>query len=118
MSLTTTREDLADALKDAGYSVYSYPMNQMFAPAVVLVPASPYVGFDTPTRRYARYNLTLMVVNNDNQAALCNMEKMIDELSELLPTFCTITEFSQPSIEEVGSTDYLISDITVQLTIN
>jgi len=118
MSLSTTRQDLADALQDAGYSVYAYPMNQMFAPAVVLVPASPYVGFDTPTRRHARYNLTLMIVNNDNQAALLNMEKMIDDLSELLPTFCTITEFSQPSIEEVGSTDYLISDITVQLTIN
>jgi hypothetical protein len=118
MSLTTTRQDLADALKDAGYSVYAYPMNQMFAPAVVLVPSTPYVGWDTPNRRWAKYNLTLMVVNNDNQAALTNMEKMIDDLSALLPTFCTITEFSQPSIEEVGSTDYLVSDITVQLTIN
>lgn len=118
MSLTTTRQDLADTLKDAGYSVYAYPNEQMFAPCIVLVPGSPYVIWQTPTRKAARYTLTLMVVANDNQAALINLEAMIEAVAELLPNYVTVGDFSQPQINEIGSTEFLTTDIEIDITIN
>jgi len=118
MSLTDTRQDLADTLKDAGYTVYSFPNEVMFAPCIVLVPGSPYVIWQTPTRKAAKFQLTLMVVNNDNQAALINLEQMIETVSDLLPTYVAIGDFSQPTSTEIGSTEYLTTDIELDITIN
>jgi len=118
MSISTTRQALADALFDTGYSVYSYPNEQMYAPALVLVPGSPYVIWETPQRRSARFMLTLMVVANDNQAALINLENMIETVIEHLPTYVTVGDFSQPNINEIGSTEYLTTDIEIDVVIN
>ncbi|NCX55769.1 MAG: hypothetical protein EBW87_01010 [Burkholderiaceae bacterium] len=118
MSLTETRESLAEAIQSIGYTVYSFPREQMFAPAVVLIPASPYVGWDTMSRKYAKFSIGLMVTNNDNQAALRNLEEMIENLAEVLPTYAILSEFSQPSVAEIGSTEYLTSEISAQITIN
>lgn len=118
MSLTETREALAEAIEGVGFSVYSYPREQMFAPAVVLVPGSPYVGWETPTRKFAKFTVGLMVVNNDNQAALRNLESMIETIADLLPNYAIVTEFSQPTIAEIGSTEYLTTEISAQVTIN
>ena len=118
MSLTETRIELADLLKDPSYSVYAYPNEAMFAPCIVLVPGSPYVLWQTPTRLAARFTLTLMVVNNDNQAALINLEKMIETVSGLIPTYVSVGDFSQPTSTEIGSTEYLTTDIDIDVTIN
>jgi hypothetical protein len=118
MSLTETRQDLADALKDPSYSVYAYPNEVMFGPCIVLVPGSPYVLWQTPSRFAARFMLTLMVVNNDNQAALVNLENMIETVAALIPDYVTVGDFSQPTSNEVGSTEYLTTDIELDITIN
>ena len=118
MSITSTREDLAETLKDSGYSVYSYPNEQMFAPCVVMVPGSPYIIWDTHIRQHARFTLTLMVVNNDNQAALINLEQMIETVSALIPTYVQVSDFTQPNVAEIGSTEYLTTDIELDVTIN
>jgi len=118
MSLTETRQDLAEALADPSYSVYAFPNEVMYAPAIVLVPGSPYVLWQTPTRFAARFNLTLMVPNNDNQGALVNLEKMIETVAALIPDYVTVGDFSQPTSNEVGSTEYLTTDIELDVTIN
>jgi hypothetical protein len=118
MSITETRQDLADALADPSYSVYAFPNEVMFAPAIVLVPGSPYVLWQTPTRFAAKFILTLMVPNNDNQAALVNLEKMIETVAALIPDHVTVGDFSQPTSNEVGSTEYLTTDIELDVTIN
>ena len=118
MSITTTRQDVADAIASSGYSVYPFPSETMIAPCVVLVPGSPYIQWDTPTRQSVKFNLTLVVVNNDNQAALINLETMIAEVSDILPTFASLGDFTQPQITTIGSTDYLTTDITLEVTIN
>ena len=117
MSLTETRAEIAKNLESFGYSVYSYPKESMIAPALVLVPGSPYVQFDTPTRRSVKFQLTIMVAANDNQAALVNLETIIDEVSDILPTWFAISDFTQPQIVEIGSTSYLTTDINIQTTI-
>ena len=118
MSLTTTRMELAEALQNAGYSLYAFPSETMIAPCVVLVPGEPYVVWETPIRRSASFRITLCVVLNDNQAALMNLETLIDELSEILPTSMGIGDFSQPSPQEIGSTTFLTTDISLSVVIN
>ena len=118
MSLTETRQALADALVYPSYSVYAYPNESMYAPCIVLVPGSPYVLWQTPARFGARFTLTLMVVNNDNQAALVNLESMIETVAALIPDFVTVGDFSQPTTNEIGSTEYLTTDIELDVTIN
>ena len=118
MSITSTREDLADSLKDSGYSVYAFPNEQMFAPCIVMVPGSPYIIWDTATRQRSRFTLTLMVVNNDNQAALINLEQMIETVSSLIPSYVQVGDFTQPNVAEIGSTEYLTTDIELDVTIN
>lgn len=118
MSLTETRQYLADLLKDPSYSVYAFPNEIMYAPAIVLVPGSPYVLWQTPSRFAAQFTLTLMVVNNDNQAALVNLEKMIETVAALIPDHVTVGDFSQPTSNEIGSTEYLTTDIELSVIIN
>ena len=117
MSLTSTRTDLAAAIKAAGYSVYSYPSETMVAPAVVVIPGSPYVNVKTNSIATAQFTLTLMVINNNNQAALIALEKMIETLYSKLPNWISLGDFTQPSTLEIGSTEFLTSDITIELQI-
>lgn len=113
MSLTTTRTDLAKALKASGYSVYAYPSETMIAPAVVIVPGSPYVNILNAVTATVNFQVTLMVVNNDNQAALVNLEKMIETVYKKLPDWVSVGDFTQPTNVEVGSTEYLTSDLVI-----
>ena len=118
MSLTETRLELADVLSGSGYSLYSYPSETMIAPCVVLVPGQPYVTWDTFDSQSMKFNITLVVNNNDNQAALVNIENMIDEVIDVIPTYAIIGDFTQPQITTIGSTDYLTSDITLEVKVN
>lgn len=113
MSLTTTRQALAAALKHSSYSVYAYPNETMIAPAVVIVPGSPYVNIVNSVTATANFQITLMVINNDNQAALVNLEKMIETVYKKLPDWVSVGDFSQPTNAEVGSTEYLTSDLVI-----
>lgn len=113
MSLTTTRNALAAALKTSGYSVYAFPSETMIAPAVVIVPGSPYVNIVNSVTATANFQITLMVINNDNQAALANLEKMIETVYSKLPDWVSLGDFSQPTNAEVGSTEYLTSDLVI-----
>ena len=118
MSITTTRQEVADALASSGYSVYAYPSETMIAPCIVMVPGSPYVVWDTAVRQSVNFQLTLVVANNNNQAALVNLEQLITDVSDLLPTYAALGDYTQPQITTIGSTDYLTTDITLGVTIN
>jgi hypothetical protein len=87
----------------------------MIAPAVVIVPGSPYVKIINSVTTTANFSLALMVVNNDNQAALVNLEKMIETVYSKLPDWVSVLDFTQPTNVEVGSTEYLTSDLVIEL---
>lgn len=118
MSLTETRQNLADAIAGSGYSLYAYPSETMIAPCVVLVPGNPYVTWETFSAKSMKFNVTLVVNNNDNQAALVNIETMMDEILDVIPTYAIIGDFTQPQITTIGSTDYLTTDITFEVRVN
>lgn len=118
--LVSLRNSLASSLSAAGRVVYAFPREQITPPAIVLVPASPYI---TPVaigglsnRLNVRFALTVVVGAADNQAALANIETLMLDVYSTLPNGTSIINgFSQPQIEEVSGQQMLTSSLTIEL---
>jgi hypothetical protein len=118
--LVSLRTSLASSLSAAGRVVYAFPREQITPPAIVLVPASPYI---TPVaigglsnRLNVRFALTVVVGAADNQAALANIETLMLDVYNALPSGTGIINgFSQPQIEEVTGQQMLTSSLTIEL---
>jgi hypothetical protein len=118
--LSTARADLKTTLQALGYIVYSAPVETMTPPCLILVPASPYASIVTVgsnPKMIMSLNVTLCVAANDNQAALTNLDAMIANVSENLPTGIRVGDFTQPKITQVGPNDLLTADIQFDVTI-
>ena len=119
-NLVSLRDSIASDLSAAGRVVYAFPREQITPPAIVLVPASPYI---TPVsigglsnRLNVRFALTVVVGAADNQAALANIETlMLDVYNALQSGTGIINGFSQPKIEEVTGNQMLTSSLTIEL---
>jgi hypothetical protein len=119
-NLVTLRNTLATALGAAGRVVYSFPREQITPPALVLVPATPYL---TPAsiggagnRINVRFELTAVVGAADNQAALANLETLALSVFDLLPSGTSIINgWAQPQITEVSGQQMLTSQLTIEL---
>lgn len=118
--LSTARADLKTTLSALGYIVYSAPVETMTPPCVILVPASPYasiISVGSTPKMIMSLRVTLCVAANDNQAALTNLDAMISNVSENLPTGIRVGDFAQPKIVQVGPNDLLSTDIQFDVTI-
>ena len=119
-NLVSLRNDLASALGAAGRVVYAFPREQITPPALVLVPASPYlipvaIG-GLSNRINVRFELTAIVGAADNQAALANMESlMLDVFNELPTGTSVINGWTQPQIQEISGQHMLTSSLTIEL---
>ena len=119
-NLVSLRDSIASDLSAAGRVVYAFPREQITPPAIVLVPASPYI---TPVsigglsnRLNVRFALTVVVGAADNQAALANIETLMLDVYNALPSGTGIINgFSQPQIEEVTGNQMLTSSLTIEL---
>lgn len=119
-NLVSLRDSIASDLSAAGRVVYAFPREQITPPAIVLVPASPYI---TPVsigglsnRLNVRFALTVVVGAADNQAALANIETLMLDVYNALPSGTGIINgFSQPQIEEVTGNIMLTSSLTIEL---
>jgi hypothetical protein len=119
-NLVSLRNSLSSSLSAAGRVVYAFPREQITPPAIVLVPASPYI---TPVaigglsnRLNVRFALTVVVGAADNQAALANIETLMLDVYNALPNGTGIINgFSQPQIEEVSGQQMLTSSLTIEL---
>ena len=119
-NLVTLRNTLASALSAAGRVVYAFPREQITPPALVLVPATPYL---TPAsiggagnRINVRFELTAVVGAADNQAALANLETLALSVFDLLPKGTSIINgWAQPQITEVSGQQMLTSQLTIEL---
>lgn len=118
--LSTARADLKTTLQALGYIVYSAPVETMTPPCLILVPGSPYASIVTvgsSPKMIMSLNVTLCVAANDNQAALTNLDAMIANVSENLPTGIRVGDFTRPTITQVGPNDLLSTDIQFDVTI-
>ena len=84
------------------------------------MPASPYlipvaIG-GLSNRINVRFELTAIVGAADNQAALANMESlMLDVFNELPTGTSVINGWTQPQIQEVTGQQMLTSSLTIEL---
>lgn len=119
-NLVTLRNDLATALGAAGRVVYAFPREQITPPALVLVPAAPYlvpasIG-GAGNRITVRFELTAIVGAADNQAALANIETLMLDVFGALPLGVGIVNgWTQPQIQEVSGQQMLTSSIIIEL---
>lgn len=119
--LVNLRGDLATALAGAGRVVYAYPNEDLTAPALVIVPASPYIeprSIGGLTNRIdVSYDLTAVVNALDNQASLANIETLMLDVLAVLPTGWSVGSWSQPTVTENTSGGAVVtSQIRIQTT--
>lgn len=119
-NLSGLRSSLASSLSAAGRVVYAFPREQITPPALVLVPGSPYLApasiGGSGNRVNVRFELTAVVGAADNQAALANIETLMLDVFDALPTGTSIDGgWSQPRVEDVSGQQMLTSQITIEL---
>ena len=113
------RDALMDSFEGLGFVVYDYVPPAVSTPCAFLFPNEPYIEFLTigsSSRVKLSFRLTAAVANNDNQAALKNLEEVICDLATHLPQGAIIGTFGGPSITQVGVTNLLVSESTVEIT--
>jgi hypothetical protein len=120
MSITTARQALGTALAGAGRVVYDAPRENMTPPCLMLIPAEPYIEIASigATPKYiASFRLTFCVAYQDNQAALANLENLIEVGIAALPSGVTIGTIGRPATMAVGANQLLVADATVTIRI-
>lgn len=119
MTITADREALAEDLTGLGYIVYRSPKETMTAPCLILVPDSPYVSIKTIGRQLnLSFMLTLCVPLNDNEAALRNLEDLIEKTLTVLYARAgtALGQFSKPSVTQIGPSDALTTNIQIEIS--
>lgn len=117
-NLATYRSTLAATLAAAGRVVYSFPNENITPPCIVLVPGSPYITVTAigGSRCHVRFDITVIVNAADNQAALVNIETLIFSVTDLLANNISfLTGWSQPTVQQIGNADMLISQLNVEM---
>jgi hypothetical protein len=117
-NLVTLRDDLAATLAVAGRVVYSFPNENITPPAIVLVPGSPYITVSAigGARLNVRFDITCIVGAADNRAALANIETLILSVTDLLAnTNALLGGWNQPTVQAIGNSEMLISQISIEL---
>ncbi len=115
--LSSVRTPLATALGTVTGSVYSYVPESVYPPAVVFVPSSPYLEIDTIGKSTVKckvnMTITAIVAYNSNPASLDNMEQLVMSILAVIPTGYIVGSVEQPTVQQIGSSTMLISDINV-----
>lgn len=117
-NLATFRADLAATLAQAGRVVYAWPNENITPPAIVLVPGSPYISVTAigGARLAVRFDITCIVNAADNRAALANIETLILSVTGLLAgNISFLGGWSQPTVQQIGNAEMLISQLSIEL---
>jgi hypothetical protein len=115
--LSSVRQPLATALAGVAGNVYAFVPESVIPPAVVCVPDSPYLEIETIGKSQVRVkiNLTIsaVVAYNSNPASLDNIEQLIMSILTVIPNGYIVGEVERPTVQNVGASTMLISDINV-----
>lgn len=115
--LSAVRTPLANALAGVSANVFSYVPENVPVPAVVLVPDSPYMEFDTigksTFRAKLNFTISCCVAYNSNPASLDNIEQLITSVVAAIPSGYEVSEVQRPTVTQVGASNLLVADIGV-----
>ena len=86
-------------------------------PAVVVVPDSPYLEFDTISKSNIRakinFTISVAVAYNSNPASLDNIEQLIISVVSAIPSGYEVGAVQRPTVTQVGASNLLVADISV-----
>jgi hypothetical protein len=115
--LEQVRTPLAAALSSVAGNVYSFVPETVIPPAVVVVPDSPYLEFETINKSNIRakvnMTITLAVAYNSNPASLDNIEQLIISVLAVIPAGYIVSSVERPTVTTVGASTLLIADVRV-----
>ena len=115
--LQQIRTPLATALSSVAGNIYGFVPETVIPPAVVVVPDSPYLEFETisKTNIRAKINMTITVAvaYNSNPASLDNIEQLIMSVLAVIPTGYVVSSVERPTVSQVGASTLLIADVRV-----
>ena len=115
--LSAVRTPLATALSGVSANVFSYVPESVPVPAVVVVPDSPYMEFETigksTFRTKLNYTITCCVAYNSNPASLDNIEQLITSVVAVIPAGYDVQVVDRPTVTQVGASNLLVADIRV-----
>lgn len=119
MNLADIRQDIADLLSGADANLYFYPPEVPLLPAIILVPADPYIQPITiGTNRFkVRFKITFAVAMTNNQASLNKIEELVFYAYDNLPVGYSVLETSNPQPVALGQTDLLSCDLLIETII-
>ena len=115
--LEQVRTPLATALSSVAGNIYGFVPETVIPPAVVVVPDSPYLEFETisKTNIRAKINMTITVAvaYNSNPASLDNIEQLIVSVLAVIPAGYIVSSVERPTVTQVGASTLLIADVRV-----
>ena len=115
--LEQVRTPLATALAGVAGNVYSFVPETVIPPAVVVVPDSPYLEFETISKSNIRskvnMTITVAVAYNSNPASLDNIEQLVISVLAVIPAGYIVSSVERPTVTQVGASTLLIADIRV-----
>jgi len=115
--LAQVRTPLATALSSVAGNVYGYVPETVIPPAVVVVPDSPYLEFETISKTNIRakinFTISVAVAYNSNPASLDNIEQLIVSVLAVIPVGYIVSSVERPTVSQVGASTLLIADVRV-----
>jgi hypothetical protein len=116
--LSQVRQPLATALSGVAANLFAYVPESIPAPAVVIVPDSPYlefltIGSNSTFKSKINLTITCCVAYNSNPASLDNLEQLITSVVSLIPAGYELTAVDRPTVTTVGAGQLLVADIRV-----
>ena len=117
--LSAVRTPLANALAGVTANVFSYVPESVPVPAVMVVPDSPYMEFETigkdTFRAKLNYSITCAVAYNSNPASQDNLEQLITSVVTRIPAGYEVSTVERPTVTQVGASTLLVADIRVNV---
>ena len=114
---TSIRDALKTAFSGVAASTYNSVPESIIAPAVVLVPATPYLEPQllnkSTTKLKINLTATCVVAYNSNPASLDNLEKLAISVLAALPAGYIAGAVERPRVSQIGAAQYLTSDINI-----
>jgi len=115
--LEQVRTPLATALSGVLGNVYSFVPETVIPPAVVVVPDSPYLEFETISKSNIRakinFTISVAVAYNSNPASLDNIEQLVISVLAVIPNGYIVSSVERPTVTTVGASTLLIADVRV-----
>jgi hypothetical protein len=115
--LSQVRGPLATALAGVSANVFDHVPESVPVPAVVIVPDSPYMEFDTigngTFRAKINFTISCCVAYNSNPASLDNLEQLITSVVTAIPNGYEVITVQRPTVTQVGASNLLVADIGV-----